>query len=84
MAEEDKSNSTDKLNSDESEMEPQTEAQRIVLKANQDQELRSNEMEIRELEKKMKQRQIVFISLLERNSSGEKVDYPMRKHRTCY
>ena len=34
MAEEDKSNSTDKLNSDKSEMEHQTEAQRIVLKTN--------------------------------------------------
>ena len=31
MAEENKSNSTEKLNSDESEMELQTEAQKIVL-----------------------------------------------------
>ena len=54
MAEEDKSNSTDKLNSDKSEMEPQTEAQRIVLKTNQDQQLKSIEMEIRKYENEMK------------------------------
>ena len=69
MAEENKSLST-KLNPDESEMEMQTEAQ-IALKAQQDQELRSIEMEIRELENKMKQRQIPFTSVLERNQFDE-------------
>ena len=69
MAEENKILPT-KLNPDESEMEMQTEAQ-IALKAQQDQELRSIEMEIRELENKMKQRQIPFTSLLERNQFDE-------------
>ena len=59
-----------KLNPDESEIEMQTEAQ-IALKAQQNQELRSIEMEIRELENKMKQRQIPFTSLLERNQFDE-------------
>ena len=71
MAEENKSLSTEKLNSDEPEIELQTEAQRIALKANQNQELKSIEMEIREWEKKMKQGQIPFTSLLERNQFDE-------------
>ena len=68
MAEE--NNLSTKLNPDESEMELQTKAQ-TALKAHQDQELRSIEMEIREWENKMKQRQIPFTSLLERNQFDE-------------
>ena len=63
MAKKSKSSSTDKSNSDKSEVEPQTEAQRVTLKANQYQELRSIEMEIRELEKEMRQKQIIFTSV---------------------
>ena len=69
MAEENKILPT-KLNPDESEIEMQTEAQ-IALKAQQNQELRSIEMEIREWENKMKQIQIPFTSLLERNQFDE-------------
>ena len=72
MTKKNKISSTDKSNSDKSEVEPQTEAQRVTLKANQYQELRSIEMEIRELEKEMRQKQIIHAKKIGRKHIFQK------------
>ena len=56
MAKKSKGSSIDKSNSDKTEVEPQTEAQRVTLRAVQYQELRAIEMQIRELETEMRQK----------------------------